>query len=104
MQKMSLGTNSWGIESQIWIGENEIITTQKENVSPLLDLNQRLRNGEADRKKSLRHVASIPLTTYYAWRKEWKKSHAYKWEWKTWMSMKLRDRDFSKLRTSDMKI
>ena len=104
MQRLDLGPSVWGHKTQMLISDNEIITTEEANVTPLLDSNQRMRNEGEGRKKSMRHVASVDLITYHNWRKEWKARHADKWEWKTYLSLKLRDRDYSKFRTSDMKI
>src|SRR5574343_1131045 len=99
---MSLGLDCWGTEREIWIGDNEIITQHKERVDPLLDQNQRIRNAGAARRNGMHHVASIPMTVFYKWKKEWKEHHADRWEWKTYLAMKVRDRDYDKLRTSEM--
>ena len=106
MHKLSLGQNAWGNETEIHISDSEIITTEKQtNVQLILDANRRLRNdGGGLRKKGLRHVARIDMVTYHNWRKEWREKYADKWEFKTYFAMKLRDRDFDKFRTSDMKI
>ena len=43
------------------------------------------------------------MTLFYKWKKEWKENHADRWEWKTYLAMKVRDRDYDKLRTSEMR-
>lgn len=103
MKKINAGSD--GISSsQIWVGSDEIRTIETMDAQPILDQNQRLRSAGVAHRKGMRHVATIDRITYHNWRKEWKQRHADKWEWKTWLAMKLRDRDYSKFRTSDMKI
>lgn len=103
MRKMSLGFDGIS-ESQIWISGDEIHTIQTMDAQPILDQNQRVRNAGAGPKRSMHHVATIDLVTHHNWKKEWRQKYADKWEWKTYLAMKLRDRDYSKFRTSDMKI
>lgn len=103
MKKLNLGQNADGVESQVWVSDSELITLDKTDAQPILDANQRLRNAGGAKSRGIHHVARIDMVTYTNWRKEWKKQ-SDKWEWKTFLSMKLRDRDYSKFRTSDMKI
>lgn len=103
MKRLSLGENTAGSESEMLISDSEIIVTETMNVTPLLEANQRLRNAGVAHRRGMRHVGRVDMVTYTNWKKEWKKV-ADKWEWKTFLAMKLRDRDYSKFRTSDMKI
>ena len=88
----------------MWISDNEIITVEKANAAPILDANQRLRNAGGGRKRGMHHVGRVDMVTYTNWKKEWQQKHADKWEWTTFVAMKLRDRDYSKFRTSDMRV
>lgn len=103
MKKLSLGQNLDGTETQIWVSDSEMITLDKTDPTPILEANQRLRNAGGGRKRGLHHVGRVDMVTYTNWKKEWKRV-SDKWEWRTFLAMKLRDRDYSKFRTSDMKI
>ena len=104
MKRLSLGGNWTGTESEILISDKEIIVLEKaQNVTPLLDQNLQLRNAGGGRRRGLHHIARVDAITHHNWKKEWKQKYSDKWEWKTYLAMKLRDRDYSKFRTSDMK-
>ncbi len=104
MKRLSLGQNSSGSESEVLISDSELIVVEKQNVTPLLEANQRLRNAGVARRRGMQHVGRVDMVTYTNWKKEWQERHSDRWEWKTYISMKLRDRDYSKFRTSDQKI
>lgn len=71
-----------------------------ERVQSLLDNNAYLRNhATVNRKAQGRHAASIPITTWHEWRKEWKAYHSDKWTWQTYLAGKLADPDYALLRT-----
>ena len=99
-----MGTNANGNEVEMHISENQIVTVERQNVAPLFNQNKRLLNDGGGRAKGMWHIGSVDSVTYHNWRKEWRANHSDKWEWKTWVTMKLRDRDFSKYRTTDFRI
>jgi hypothetical protein len=104
MKKIALEQGAHGTSTEIWIGDNEIITVEKANAKPLLDQNQRLRNAGVHRKGGMRPVASVDVVTFHNWKKEWRERHSDKWTWQTYLAAKLNDRDYSKFRTQDSRI
>ena len=106
MQKHNLGWNWNGTQTQIHVDDNEIITTDVQTAranQAIIDRNQRLRalGKTPNRAAHGRIAASIPITVYQTWRKEWQTTHRDTWTWKTYLSMKLNSRDYSYLKTRE---
>jgi len=49
-----------------------------------------------------RLAARIPITVYNSWRKEWRSNHSDKWEWTTWLTMRLNSNDYAYLRNQKL--
>jgi len=99
----SLGSNGIS-ESRIHFEGEKLITEEVQDVEPVLDRAQQLRGLSQNSRAQTRMVASIPLVVYHNWKKEWRASHHSNWTWQTFLAMKINSRDYSKLRTSDMKV
>ena len=82
----------------------ELIISRSQDVAPILDENQRIRSIQQSSKQDMRLAARVPMVDYQRWRREWRENHADKWEWQTYLTMKLNSSDYSKFRTEDMRI
>ncbi len=103
MKRFSLGHD--GVtETIIDLSDDEIIARDVQDVTPILDQNQTLRGERQNLGSNFRHVGSIPVTIFHEWRKEWRNKYAKDWTWKTYLAMKMNSRDYSQLRTSDLRI
>lgn len=49
-------------------------------------------------------AAKIPVVEYYRWMREWKTRGREHWTWNTFKTMKLNDRDYSRLRVDGKKV
>lgn len=109
MKKHSLGYNWNGTQTIIHVDDNELIATDVQTGranQAIVDRNKELRSlgRHPNRASHGRLAASIPITVYQGWRKEWETRHKDKWEWKTYLTMKLNSRDYSFLKTNEMKL
>lgn len=101
--RISLGHN--GVTETIIHQDSEhLVTEEVQDVTPVLDRNQELRSQSHNKKAHMKPVASIPLVVYHNWKKEWKSIYRQHWTWQTYLAMKINSRDFSKLRTSDLRL
>ena len=105
MKQYDLGQNANGTHSRIYVGDSEIVVQDVQDAQPILDDNARMR-AQAGRSMGRNGylAASIPITIYHEWRKDWRKNHSDKWEWKTYLAQKLNSKDWLKLRTTETTI
>lgn len=97
----SLGYHG-AIETRLHFQDGEMIAEDVLHgryVQSILDQNQRDRSLGHNPKAMGRHAARVPLPLLETWRQEWRANHADKWEWSTYLAMKLNSRDYSHLRT-----
>ena len=105
MKRLDLGYNANGTRSEIYVGDNEIVTRDIQDVSGILANNERARNSAGKAMGRNGYLAAeIPITIYHEWRKDWRKNHSDKWEWKTYLAQKLNSKDWLKLRTNESRI
>lgn len=105
MKRIDLGQNVNGTRSEIWLGDNEIVVRDMQDVSAILSNNARLRaqNGKRNGRNGTL-VAEVPETVVYEWKKEWRRNHADKWSWMTFFMTRLNNRDYYKFRTTETRI
>lgn len=90
------------VETRVHFEGDEFITEDIQHgpvIQAILDQNQADRSMGPNRRALGRHAGRIPLTLLDSWRKEWERKHSDKWEWKTFLVMRMNDRDYSYLRT-----
>lgn len=76
-----------------------------QDVEPILDFNQAFRNERQYNPRSdLHFIARVPLVVHQEWVKEWQRTKADTMRFNEFAAMKLREREYSKLRTTDRKI
>lgn len=83
--------------------DGELVTRDvmsAERVQSVLDHNAYLRNHAVRNTRAHgRHAASIPISEWTNWRKEWMAYHSDKWTWQTYLAAKLADSDNAYMRT-----
>lgn len=86
-----------GVKSEvIWNNDSaEVRTSQR--VDGIIDEFRR-DSENINHKAAGRLAARIPTELFYRWRKEWRDQHSDKWEWRTWLAMRLNSPDYSHLR------
>ena len=116
MERWHLGFNGGGVENIVWYDEPTghlyCSDIQRGGVNAaILDENAHWRSTESDRihnnapgSPEGRKIASIPITMWQNWRREWKAHHADQWTWQTFELMKLADPDNANLLTTDKAI
>lgn len=105
MKAVDLGQNWNGTRSVIYVGDNQIVTKDYQDVQPILDNNARLRAQNGNRQgRNGTWVADIPITLLWEWKKDWRRNHSDKWEWKTFLAQKINSRDYLKLRVTEGRI
>lgn len=104
MNRFDLGVNPNGTRTEIYVGEKEIVTRDTMDAQPIIDENAALRNHGGKMGRNGYLAAQIPITIYVEWRKDWKRNHSDKWEWKTYLAQKLNSKDWLKLRTMETRI
>lgn len=103
MASFDFGENWNGVRSKLHVLDDSIVIQDHMDAQPILDQNARMRN-QARRMRNGYHAASIPVTIYYEWRKEWMREHRQHWTWKTYLASKLNSREWMKLRTTEARI
>lgn len=95
-------------ETIIHVDDNEMIIEERTHewaVRAILDHNKKVLSAGLHNKQAHgRLAATIPTVTYLKWRKEWKERHRDKWEWDTFLAMRLNSNEWKFLRTSEGKI
>lgn len=109
MRKHNLGRNWNGTHTEIHVDDDEMIARDVQSardIKSILDNNARMRAlGRNPNSQAVgRHVASVPITVYCEWLKEWKTKYRQDWSWQTYMTMKLNSRDYSALKTNEMRL
>lgn len=107
MNKINLGNNGNFTYTQIEVSDDELIARDVmpgQYVQAILDRNHRLRSLGPNRRAHGRLAASIPDTVYAEWRKEWMRTYRQDWTWKTFLTMKLNNRDYSFLKTNEARL
>ena len=102
MSRILLDKSSTGVEHYVHVGDREIVLEEFAPTSVdqiILDEAHRLRNTEQRKGAALRHAATVPINLYQGWRKEWRRKYSDKWEWRTYLAMKLNSPDYAYLRT-----
>lgn len=92
--------------TELILEHDQVVLRHAFDAQPVLDQNSRERNmpQRGSPRMGAKKAASIPTPLYHLWRKEWREKHADKWTWHTFLAMRLNSRDYSYLRTSDMKL
>jgi hypothetical protein len=101
--RISLGHNGIS-ETLVHEESGSLITEEVQDCTAVLDRAQILRGLSVNRRAHMKPAATIPLVIYHNWKKEWRTQYRQSWTWQTYLAMKINSRDYSKLRTSDMKL
>jgi hypothetical protein len=108
--KKNLGWNSHGATyTELTYEGSEMIARDimpGKFVQSILDSNaeKRALGKRPNPKAHGKLAASIPLPIYHEWKKEWRTTYRQDWTWKTYLTMKINNRDFSFLKTNEMKL
>lgn len=98
------GTQTWAKEEDGVLYTSDVQSGK--TIQAILDENHRRR--QLGRKPNSlargRLVASVPATVHYEWVKDWKTRHRDKWTWETYVAMKLNDRNYKYLRTTEGRV
>lgn len=100
---IDLGTNIAGVREQLKEEGRLMVLKRRQNVSPYLDENARLRNVKHGTPNG-RIVSQIPATLYYQWKKDWQKNYATHMKWHEYRRIKLNNPDFKNLRMINGKV
>lgn len=109
MDKRFLDFNGVTGENFYTDGDSVVIETVQD-VEPVLERNNQLRNNGRNNKAAGFIGASVPLVLHLQWAKEFKAMTGNELNQVPWeealkfLRSKINSRDFSKVRTSDMKI
>ncbi len=103
MKQFDVGENWNGTRSKLYVSDDALVIQDEMDAQPIIDANAEMRNG-AGMGRNGYLAARIPVTIYYEWRKDWRRNHSDKWEWKTYLAQKLNSKDWLKLRTTDTRI
>lgn len=101
--RISLGHNGIS-ETLIHEEGGALITEEVQDCTAIVDHAQRLRSLPTNSRAHMKPAATIPLVIYHNWKKEWRAKYRQSWTWQTYLVMKINSRDYSKLRTSDMRL
>lgn len=74
-------------------------TMPGEVVGQILDANHEKRRDGHNKKAEGRHVASMPSTLWWSWKKEWKANASNAMTWQEFLVKKLNDPHYAHLRT-----
>lgn len=100
--RILLDRSPTGVEHYVHVDDQEIVLeefTPSKIEGIIVSEAQRLASMPQRRGSALRHAATVPISLYQKWRKEWRQHHSDKWEWKTFLAMKLNNPDYAYLRT-----
>ena len=112
-QSWLLGTNEGGVENWAYYNDDtgELVCQDRQPghaVQSILDENARWRRNERERslhKMPLEHrpkgrkVASIPITMWVNWRREWQQQRCFTWQ--TFLMQRLHDPQYKNLLTTE---
>lgn len=81
-------------------GMETMVIRSRQDITPILDHNQRLRGHTQHGTRLLggKLAARVPTMIYWGWKREWQKGYREHFEWTTFLAMKLNDRDHQKFR------
>jgi hypothetical protein len=91
----------YGVRTEITHDDDGMTVKRTQRVDKIID-SLRHDSENVNRKAAGRIGARIPIETYYAWRDEWKKKHADRWEWPTFLAQRINNPDYSKLRNQKL--
>ncbi len=70
-----------------------------EDAEPVMEYAKMARaQGAGQGNAHGKYVASVPATMAFKWRKDWETRYRDKWEWKTFVAMKLNSRELRDFR------
>ena len=106
--KKNLGWNSNGTYTKLTFEGTEMISQDimpGKSVQSILDTNaeKRALGRKPNSSAHGRLAASIPIPLYHEWKKQWRETYRQDWTWKTFLTMKINSRDYSYLKTNEMK-
>lgn len=109
MKTLNLGRNWNGTETIVHVDDDEMITRDVmpgKSVQSILDRNAdfRKQGRRPNRTAHGRLAASIPIPLYMEWKKEWRTKYRQDWTWQTFLTMKINNRDYSFLKTNEMRL
>jgi hypothetical protein len=90
-----------GVKTEMRVEDDGIVVKRTQRVDHIID-SLREQSETVNRKASGRIGARIPIETYMNWKAEWKRHHADRWEWKTFLVMRLNDADYKYLRNQTL--
>lgn len=90
-----------GVLTKYSIEDGHAHLQETQNIGNMLD-EFRHQSENINTKAQGRLAARIPLMQYNDWQRDWKRNHADKWEWKTYLASKLNSPDFKHLRNSKL--
>ncbi len=90
-----------GIKTEVTHDDTGIVVKRTQRVDTIID-SLRHDSEHVNRKAAGRVAARIPLSTLWEWKDEWRKKYADKWEWTTFMAMRINNPDYSKLRNQKL--
>ena len=62
----------------------------------------RRESENVNRRAAGRLAARIPLVVYNDWKNEWRTKHSDKWDWQTFLAMRVNSYDYSYLRNQKL--
>lgn len=90
-----------GVRSEVRINDDSIEVKRTQRVDRIID-GFRQQSETPNRRAASRIGARVPIETYNAWRDEWRRHHADRWEWPTFLVMRLNDSDYKYLRNQKL--
>ena len=114
LHKYELGHNENGTRTVAWFDDDtcEMITRDIQSA----DVNQKIIDNNKmwrDTERSDRHnqppdqgikVASIPITIWHNWKRDWERNFKDKWTWQTYELIKLNDPENAAFRATNKSI
>ena len=94
-------TSLHGVRSELRINEDSVEVKRTQRVDGIIDEFRR-QSENINRKADMRVAARVPIETYMSWKQEWKRQHADRWDWKTFLAQRINNPDFKFLRNQKL--
>lgn len=90
-----------GVHKKLYFEDGKLVVKREQDLGNMLE-EFRHKSEYINRKAFMRPAATIPALVRYRWREEWEKYHSDKWEWMTYLIMKINSSDYAKFRNSNL--
>lgn len=77
---------------------NEMAVLTSQPTEPILAEAARMRSAYEGGHTHGYHLAKVPVVLHFKWQKEWRDNHSDKWEWGTYLKMKLNSPEYRNFR------